>query len=61
MKGAAESHQQLAAKYGQNCHSEVCMSRLECLNTAETVLLIQTGNNAYPHPQTSKTWSVLKQ
>jgi hypothetical protein len=43
------------------CYSEVCISGSKCLKTAEPVLLMQTGKNAHPHPQTKKTWNVLKQ
>jgi hypothetical protein len=43
------------------CHNEVFTNRSKCLQAAEPVLLKQTGKDAHPHPQTNKTWSVIKQ
>jgi hypothetical protein len=57
MKGA-EIHQQLDRTV---FHNEVCVSGSKCLKAAEQVLLMQTGRDANPRPQTNTTWSVLKQ
>jgi hypothetical protein len=42
-------------------HNELCTSGSKCLKAAEPVLLMQTGKDVHPHPQTNKTWSALKQ
>jgi hypothetical protein len=61
MKGA-EMHRQLLPSTDRTvCHNEVCTSGSKCLKAAEPVLLMQTGKDAHPHPQTNKTWGVLKQ
>jgi hypothetical protein len=34
------------------CHNEVFTSELKCLKAVEPLLLMQTGKDAHPHPQT---------
>jgi hypothetical protein len=41
------------------CHNEVCKNGSKYLKAAEPVLM-QADKDAHPHPQTNKTWSVLK-
>jgi hypothetical protein len=43
------------------CHNEVRKGGSKFLKAAEPVLLMQTGEDTHPHPQTNKTWSVIKQ
>jgi hypothetical protein len=36
------------------CHNEMRTSGSKCSKAAEPVLLMQTGNDVHPHPQTKK-------
>jgi hypothetical protein len=43
------------------CHSEGRAIGSARVRPAERVFWMQTGKDSHPHPQTGKTWSVLKQ
>jgi hypothetical protein len=58
MSEGAEIHQQLASKYQ---HNKACISGSECLKEAELVLLIHTGKDTHPNPETNKIRRMLKQ
>jgi hypothetical protein len=58
MKGTESIDNCLPSTGRTVCHNEVCMSGFKCLKAAKSVLM-QTGKDAYLHPQTNKTWSML--
>jgi hypothetical protein len=61
VKGAESINDWLPSMDRTVCHNKVYMNESGSLKMSEPVLLIQTGWVIHPHPQTNKTWSMLKQ